>query len=206
MQWVPGHAGIQGNEKAYKLAKTGAKKCQPQKNVTFRTAKQIIRSNLKIEWLNKWAQGTTGRSLYKYLSAPQRNDSTKDLKRKEQTTIFRLRTGHIGLNYHINTKIDPQIPPHCNLCNHPYETTEHFLYQCPALDDIRGSLLPSNPNPENCLYASILQLKKTSEYHFMAMSRRAAVHRRLGRSITLITHHRWAFGLIRWGPLSSPLP
>ena len=49
MQWVPGHAGIRGNEKADHLAKTGAQKPQPERAVAFRTAKQIITSNTRIE-------------------------------------------------------------------------------------------------------------------------------------------------------------
>ena len=130
----------------------------------------MIKTNLKIEWMNDWALGHTGRTFYKHRPTPQRDNT--GLSRNEQTTIFRLRTEHIALNYHLN-RIKPEHPPNCILCNDPYETVNHHLYKCPALGDLRDALLPPSLDPESCLYSSTEQLKKTCQYHLISKSRRA---------------------------------
>ena len=45
LQWIPGHAGVEGNEKADSLAKKGAALPQPEAPVTYETAYEMIKSN-----------------------------------------------------------------------------------------------------------------------------------------------------------------
>ena len=120
----------------------------------------------------------TGRDIFKYMMRPNPNDNINNLCRKEQATIFRLRTGHIQLNGHIN-RIQPQHPPMCPLCDCAYETVNHHLFDCPALSDIRATLLPWRPDKYNTLYGTTKQLKNTCRYHFLALGRRAEAHRQL---------------------------
>ena len=47
LQWIPGHAGINGNERADRLAKLGSKQPQPITPTTFRTVKQKIKQTYK---------------------------------------------------------------------------------------------------------------------------------------------------------------
>jgi hypothetical protein len=63
LQWIPGHTGIKGNDKADMLAKRGASSQQPNKPVAYTTAKQIIREKLRKNW---WEAGKTGRVVYNY--------------------------------------------------------------------------------------------------------------------------------------------
>ena len=100
-QWIPGHSDTPGNDKADKLAKKGSDKTQPHTKATYRTAKQIIRANIKEEWLSGWATNETGRELFRHMATPKRADTINDLSRKDQSTIFRLRVQHIGLNKHL---------------------------------------------------------------------------------------------------------
>ena len=46
--------------------------------------------------------GNTGKTLFKYMTTPKANDEIDKLSRKDQATIFRLRTQHIPLNQHLN--------------------------------------------------------------------------------------------------------
>ena len=95
----------------------------------------------------------------------------KLLPRKDQCTIFRLRTQHIALKAHIN-KINPEHPPLCYLCNDPYETVDHVLFKCNQLLDLRKKFLPTQPHTQNCLYSTYEQLTRTSKYFHLALSKR----------------------------------
>ena len=176
--WPSGHAGIRGNEKADKLAKKGASLPQPENPVPYETAVKIIKSNFKEQWLQDWTRNKSGRALYEHMSAPKPNDPVNKLKRGEQSTIFRLRTGHIGLNNHLS-RIKKNFPSQCPLCKHPNETVDHHLLQCPNLHDLRREFLPVQPTISNCLYGCQEQLEKTCKYFYLASGPRATAQRLL---------------------------
>ena len=171
LQWIPGHTNIHGNDKADTLAKKGSHSTQPDKSASLKTAKNIIKHNYKEEWMNRWAMGSTGRQVFKHMNSVKSKDCLKQLERKDQTTIFRLRTQHVPLNSHLN-RIIPEIPPNCLLCDHAYETVEHTLFHCPKLQDIRQIFLPLSPDIGNSLYGNTQQLKQTSAFFKLALSRR----------------------------------
>ena len=173
LQWIPGHIGIRGNERADALAKKGSQLSQPSNPITLDTAKQIIKHTYKKEWMDNWTKGSTGRKVYPHMKTTKSNDPLKQLKRKDQSAIFQLRTQHIPLNHHRN-RLNPEVPPNCPLCDFPYETVEHVLFNCKGLEDLRHSFLPNAPCIENTLYCSQKQLEKTANFYHMACARRAA--------------------------------
>ena len=150
----------------------GAANPQINTPTSIHTARQIIRTNKREEWLNGWALGKTGRSVFKYMATPNPKDSINSIERREQVVIFRLRTQHIPLNAHLN-RFKPQAEPTCLLCPYPYETVQHHLLECPSLQDLRETLLPQNPTIENTLYSTAEQLHNTYLYFTMASNRRA---------------------------------
>ena len=174
LQWIPSHCNLQGNERADILAKKGAEKEQINKPVSQTTAKQIIKSNTKIDWLNSWANCEKGRSMFKHVPKPNTKDEINLLNRKDQVIIFRLRTTHIQLNFHLS-RITKDHPPTCTLCGYKEETVQHFLFDCPSLQDLRKEFLPQSPSLENTLYTDKLQLLKTSKYFQKANQRRTPV-------------------------------
>ena len=178
MQWIPGHSNTPGNDVADKLAKTGSKQEQPQTPTTLQTAKKILKTANKETWMNRWAMGNTGREVYKYMACPNPKDNISLLERRDQSTIFRLRTQHIQLNDHLS-RILPQHTPECRMCTHPKETVKHHLFECPALENLRTMLLPPRPDKWNTLYGTKQQLINTCRYHHMALSQRAGAQRLL---------------------------
>ena len=179
LQWIPSHCNINGNERADSLAKKGAMKEQPQMPVSQLTTKQIIKSNTKIEWLNSWALCSKGRQMFPYMTTPNTDDPINNLGRRDQSTIFRLRSQHIHLNMHLN-RINPLHEPNCTLCPHPYETIKHFLFECPQLCELRKLYLPTNPNIGNTLYSQADQLKNMAVFFTMATRRRTEVQLQAG--------------------------
>ena len=63
LQWIPGHVGIYGNEKADALAKKGSQNTQPTIPITLNTAKQKIKQYYRKEWMRHWENGSTGRQV-----------------------------------------------------------------------------------------------------------------------------------------------
>jgi hypothetical protein len=108
IQWIPSHCGINGNEKTDKLAKEGTQQQQVENPVGYTQRKIIIKS------------------LH---NTPQKQDSYHQLKRSEQTTIFRLRTGHNRLNQHLNRVLEV-IPPPTYPCGEAEQNTEHLPHTC----------------------------------------------------------------------------
>ncbi|KAJ3978378.1 hypothetical protein F5890DRAFT_1384616, partial [Lentinula detonsa] len=58
-----------------------------------------------------------------------------ELKRKQTSILFQLRSGHAPLNHHLH-RLKKAGSPNCPRCDHVgrqlKETTKHFLLECPA--------------------------------------------------------------------------
>ncbi|GFS24433.1 Gag-Pol polyprotein [Elysia marginata] len=174
LQWIPGHCNITGNERADILAKKDPTAQQQNTTTSFRTAQQIIQNNSTEEWLNGWATGKTGRSLFTYMATPNPKDSINSLERRDRVIIFRLRTHHAPVNAHLN-RIQPMIPPVCHFCDAPYKTTTYLLFQCTSLQDLREEYLPPRGlmHGIHYIYSNSPQLKKTSTFYCQMSSQRA---------------------------------
>ena len=147
---------------------------QPERCVSQGTAKQILKSSRTIDWHNSWARSDKGRILFNYMPVPNKKDLINTLPRKDQVAIFRLRTNHIQLNAHLS-RILKDHNPSCPLCDYKEESVQHFLFDCPNLQDIRSKFLPLNPTRENTLYSPKPQLLKTSSFYHEAMNRRMKI-------------------------------
>ena len=94
------------------------------------------------------------------------------VNRKDQSTKFRLRIQHIGLNNHLY-RIGAHNTSACPLCDNPEETVDHHLFYCAPLADLRTQFLPSQLDKEKLLYGTSKQLIDTCKFHYMALGRRA---------------------------------
>ena len=110
LQWIPGHCNLQGNERADRLAKEGARKEQPENPCSYSNIKRILKSKSREEWLTKWKEGETGRVVYKEMKEPNPKDNINLLSRKHLSAIFQLRTGRSKFNFNLNS-FDPLYTP-----------------------------------------------------------------------------------------------
>ena len=123
LQWIPAHTGKAGNEIADQLAKEGRKKYQPS---------SVIQRNKNNRQTSTFIASIGGYN-------PQK-DPLQRLSCLEQTTIFRLRTGHCGLKGHL-TKIGIQPSALCD-CGKDNQTSNHFLQSCPLYNRERQHIWP----------------------------------------------------------------
>ncbi|XP_036144334.1 uncharacterized protein LOC114255717 [Monomorium pharaonis] len=149
--WVPGHAGIKGNEMADLLAKEAAETRllgpEPAVGISFCLGRGRIRSWLRDQHLEYWKEETESKCRQARVMLGEclsRNlaRSIRSLGRGDARLATQLLTGHGDLNYHLH-KLGRSDTPSCRLCGEEEETSLHILGNCPALVGPRTRLLGS---------------------------------------------------------------
>ena len=85
------------------------------------------------------------------------------LTRREQVTVFRLRTGHNRLNYHLYSKLRIGHTEQCP-CGTGSQTTEYLLQFCPTYEPLRKGIWPDHTPVARKLYGSLRDLRCTATF------------------------------------------
>ncbi|MES9970162.1 MAG: ribonuclease H family protein [Candidatus Thiodiazotropha sp.] len=141
IHWTPGHATIEGNEIADRLAKDAAQQASNMPLETSIVTLQDIKSSSKKSIISKWQQrwdiSDSGRFFYMF--KPTVNGKLfLDIPCKELgSSILQLRTGYNQLNEYKH-KLNQCDSAECECGD--IETVQHFLLECPLYEDHRQIL------------------------------------------------------------------
>jgi len=150
LNWIAGHAEIEGNELAdreEKLAATRRDMASPHWDLpktlwgwlpcSTSAIKQAHEAHLQRKWNDEWKTS----SRYAHIRSLDPNHMLKSFLRltgwlhKKHTAIYiQLCTGHILLNKHLN-RIKKSTTPYCLQCgSNQIETVHHYLFDCSRYD------------------------------------------------------------------------
>ena len=146
LNWIAGHADIEGNELADREAKLAATRrdlasphCELPKTLqksllcSMSAVKQAHKAHLQMKWSDEWEKSTR----YAHIGVLDLTHTSKSFLRltgnlcKKNTAIyFQLCTGHIPLNKHLH-QIKKSATPQCLQCDGTQiETVHHYLFDC----------------------------------------------------------------------------
>ncbi|MEW8548209.1 MAG: reverse transcriptase domain-containing protein [Candidatus Thiodiazotropha sp.] len=140
LKWTPGHANIQGNEVADRLAKEAAQEAEGMpdvtKVITVGDIKKAVQESCYFKWQERWEAGSTGRHLFEL--KPLVSQSSQHAKSiATQRIISQLRTGYGYLNEY-QYKLGLKDSPLCE-CGE-IESVKHYLEDCAIFQDVRERL------------------------------------------------------------------
>ena len=145
-QWVPGHCGLPGNERADQVAREvagqGRSGVVPQDApVTFRAAKLSIKRGV----VDGPTQHERLRQVYQ---GPVKHP--QGLSRKEEVLLARLRSGHSLLLASYRDRVHGSGDT-CHRCQLEPETLQHFMRECEATEATRARVFGCSSPPLSVL-------------------------------------------------------
>ena len=139
LQWVPGHAGLPGNEKADLLAKTGAS--LPTDAIPCPLPPVIAK--VRYSQYRNWRRHISHSHLN--FQVPEVSSEELLLFRSIRSELSRLRChGHsLFLSSYLH-RISRKENSDCSACGHPLQDLNHLLLDCPASGPLRKSIFGSS--------------------------------------------------------------
>lgn len=129
--WIPGHAGIRGNEEADRLANAGRDSIPLDVGILGSDARKTIKQSIRREWESRWTQLTDVKLREIKFDTTKWNDRDNAV---DQRVLTRLRIGHTRLTHDFLLK--KSSPPVCDCCGTTVDV-RHLILQCKKFKEAR---------------------------------------------------------------------
>lgn len=126
--WVPGHAGVRGNEQVDLIAKESLRR-EIDIHVSLGRVelREIIKEGLTKEWQRGWEMEVRGRHYFSIQSEVRKICFCTSLSRRDSVKLCRLRLGHCGLNDYLCI-VGKHVSGLCECGSN--ETVKHVFLEC----------------------------------------------------------------------------
>lgn len=143
LQWLPGHVGVEGNEKADEQAKmatamevVGEEEATTSTGPTMTLVRRELRKAAAVEFASGKATGLK-KVIWRYNPEGSRKRH-RGLCRAQTSLLTQIRTGHCGVEEYRYQRTH-NTSPRC-ACGHPRETRWHVMLECPRWKEERREL------------------------------------------------------------------
>ena len=146
--WIPGHAEIDGNERADEEAKKAAIHPATSRSYNHRPLKsariRAIKEAAKKQWDKEWNENTkTAKALRRITKRKGAKTGPKlynEIPGRDMVAkIVQLRTGHCGLSHYLH-RFGKRNSPYCE-CGMGKETVEHYILECRRFKQQRKKMI-----------------------------------------------------------------
>ena len=158
--WVPGHAGISGNEAADRAAKEALEKEPIDDLMPFSDLKLLSAKYIHQVWQKEWDEAMiVSNKLHDILRKLSDKLLTFCNTRKEDTVLNRL---HIGHSYFTHSFLLKKGEPPVCVASNAAITDKHILIKCADLVEVRKKYIE-----EKSLYALFRTVNPEKSFYYL---------------------------------------